>query len=154
MRRVIELCRVVLVSGEGLWIGVTVLLWIYAPHALQVVGKKFSNDEVWKMLLAVPPAILVWSLTTSTNVLFPARNGSNNALLKWPSYWKLKLRVVIAIAWCTVGCLSSLIIFFFRDELLATQNGAIFLAGIGVSLFAAGSMWLASINIRELTERK
>lgn len=64
------------------------------------------------------------------------------------------MRVPVGMGWIAVACASSLIIFLFREELADGQTGAIFVASIGLSSVAAASMWLASITVRELTERK
>jgi hypothetical protein len=150
---VLEAVRVIVISFETVTIAVVILLSYKFPQLLQAIGFRLLEDEdVWKVLLIIPPGMLAWSLREGKETLFPDVSKDNGPLALWPMFWKLKLRVTIAMLWLLLASIICLGLLFFGQAVGINAAGALFLIAIIIALFSAGSLWTASIGVREIIE--
>jgi len=154
MKYVIELLRIVVISPELLLVLVILGLAEYYPLPLSKIGSKIKTDqELWKYLPVIPTTILVWALAQTKDILFPHGSSSNRELLDWPLYWKLKLRVVVSLSIIMLSIISSLAVWFFKNEVSDLRIGVVFCISALVSVIVAVTIWLAVVMIRQITDK-
>lgn len=130
-------------------------LWFHAPTVLESVGQRLRDDrDFWRWVLVAPTAILGFELTQVRQVLFPVKaSDAKRPLTKWPEYWRLRLRVGLALFWTLAAQLADGVIWLYVSDISARTAGTVALCALAVSITAAGSLFWASLDVRQLTER-
>ena len=129
-------------------------LWLTYPSILAQLGRRVIDDgNLLPYILALPGVILIWATTQAKAVLAPASAAQNVQLRAWPDYWRLKIRVLLGLAWIVASCCISLVTWIFRADFASDVVGSLLTTALIVSVFSAGSLWLASITVREIVEK-
>jgi hypothetical protein len=98
---------------------------------------------------ALPLGMLAFNYKESLELLSPA--GANKVVLDWPDYPMLKVRVVIALAWCGVAVVAGLFaVWMVANDSSVQLAVAILVGAILAASAATGSIALARFRIREL----
>jgi hypothetical protein len=99
MRKILEVARVFFFSPEFLLVVVGVVVeWFFAEKMANQIAKISISDDLFKWAIAIPGALLCWSLVSGRKLLFPDKDKSN-ILQRWPDYWILKMCFHVALAW-------------------------------------------------------
>jgi hypothetical protein len=151
----LETIRVIVISPEFLLLLSSVAIYIHWPAPFIDIGNQFkNNNEIWKFILTLPLAICGFSIQYAWKILFPKESGSNNSLLNWPNYWKLKLRVFVSVILCAICIFSAIFILIYSSVLTEKIVGTIFITAVTISTTVAFNQFLAAFKIRELLEIK
>jgi hypothetical protein len=154
MKYFIEFLKALIISPELVAALIIIGISIFQPNWVEAVGNKVKSDqEIWKFLPAIPFAILAWAISQSKDILFPSASSSNRLLLDWPYYWKLKIRVIVSMFLILLCVFASLAIWIFKDEASSLVIGSVFGISTMVSCVVACTLWLATINIRQIVEK-
>jgi len=154
MKYLVEFLRALVVSPEMLSAIIIIAISVYQPNWVEALGNKVKSDqEIWKFLPAIPFAILAWAVPQSKDILFPSASSSNRLLLDWPSYWILKIRVIVSMLLILFCVFASLAIWIFKDEASPFIIGSVFAISTMVSCVVGCTLWLATINIRQIVEK-
>jgi hypothetical protein len=152
--RITDALRTIVVSLETTACFVIAALLAISPEFFATVGGAIKvSEKVWEYVPVIPLAIFPWSALEAKAVLFPAAPSQNRKLRDWPHYWRLKLRVLIALLWAGIAALCAIYVWMFRTDLTASTIGAGFLGALAVSLITAVSLWLAAVRVKEIVER-
>ena len=108
MRKILEITRVFFISPEMLLvvIGVAIQRILEKPIARLLADFNIS-DDLLKWAVAIPGALLCWSLVSGRKLLFPEKD-KNSILQKWPDYWILKICFHVALIWNLIFVLISI----------------------------------------------
>ena len=151
--KVIEAIRVIFVSCEALFVSIIIAIYFYYPAFFVGIGANFqTNDEIWKFIPSIPVVVCGFSIQYAWKILMPLESNSNRLLHEWPSYWKLKLRVILSVILCSICVLFAIAIWFLSKNISSLNVGAIFISSIIVSLTVAFNQFLAAFKVRELME--
>lgn len=151
--KVIEAIRVIFASYEALFLSVIIAIYFYYPAFFVGIGANFqTNDEIWKFIPSIPLIVCGFSIQYAWKILMPLESNSNRLLHEWPNYWKLKLRVILSVIFCSICVLCVITIWFFSKKISNLNVGAIFISSIIISLTVAFNQFLAAFKIRELME--
>ncbi|CAG4886900.1 hypothetical protein [Paraburkholderia saeva] len=108
MRIILEIARTFFISLE--------FPLVIAGVAIQcALGKRIDHllsgvnisDDLFKWAIAIPSALLCWSLVSGRKLLFPEKDKSS-ILQKWQDYWRLKVCFHAALAWNLIFMLISI----------------------------------------------
>lgn len=90
MKKILETARVFFISPELLLvvIGFAIQQSLTNPVERLLANINISDDFL-KWAIAIPGALLCWSLVSGRKLLFPEKD-KNSILQKWPDYWILK----------------------------------------------------------------
>ncbi|MBY4834050.1 hypothetical protein [Burkholderia dolosa] len=87
-------------------IGVAIQQWLVGPVEVLLAGINVTDDFI-KWAVAIPGALLCWSLVSGRKLLFPEKD-KNSILQKWPDYWILKICFHVALIWNLIFVLISI----------------------------------------------
>jgi hypothetical protein len=150
----LDLMRAIFVSAEFVVAIAAGCLLLTIPAAPALIGKKLLADPaLLTWLLALPGGALLWAAVQAKEVLAPASPAQNVYLRAWPEYWRLKLRVLVGIGWLVATCIVAVAMWLFRDDLTQRAIGTLAIPAFLIPPISAASLWLASINVREIVER-
>jgi hypothetical protein len=149
MKMVIEIFRAVFISPEAVAASLPFAILLYSSEPATFAAQQLASDIKWAIGTAVIPlGMLVTTYAFGSEILSPS--GVKKALLVWPDYWKLKMRIVIALGFCLLG----FIFVICGVYMVAHQNlvwGATnVIAGLLSAASALASVALAKWNIREI----
>lgn len=148
-----EFLRALLVSPEMLWLASVGLAAAFVPHWLLNAGSVFLSSDVPNILpvLGAPFAVLVAGFQLSGAVLRP--HADRAVLRSWPDYWRLRLRMTIALGYALVGSLAvtaGWVIYKADHKLLGSSTS---LAGVGVAAVAVASIAYAKQDVEDITDQ-
>lgn len=104
------------------------------------------NDKIIDWALLAPAAVLLWTLTSGREVLFPSE-VKPKALHGWPDFWKLKIHFNVGVFNSIVFSLTALFIGLFYD--LKLFHGLwYFSTCFFITLINAFSFYMANIAIK------
>lgn len=102
MKRIAEVLRVVFISPEFLAGSIPFAISSYWPEPANFAAQLLASDTKWALgMAAIPIGLLVGTYGFASDVL--SLSGAKKAILAWPDYWKLKMRVLVALGYCIVG---------------------------------------------------
>ncbi len=155
LRRALDALRAIVISPEFAGCGLCYLIWLVTPITFDGIGSRIKADEkLWQLVLALPLLVLPWALVEAKAVLFPVEPSSaRRSLHLWPDYWRLKLRVVLALLWILAAAVLSVAVWLFKGDLSDSVAGVLSIGAIVICLIAAGSLWWAAINTKEIVQK-
>lgn len=104
------------------------------------------NDKIIDWALLAPAAVLLWTLTSAREVLFPSEVKSKT-FHEWPDFWKLKIHFNVGVFNSIVFSLAALFIGLFYD--LKHFHGLwYFTTCFFIALINAFSFYMAHIAIK------
>ncbi|WP_155623726.1 hypothetical protein [Burkholderia territorii] len=108
MKKIFEIARVFFISPELLLVlvGVAIQQWLAKSVERLLVDINISDDFL-KWAIAIPGALLCWSLVSGRKLLFPEKD-KKSILQKWPDYWILKICFNVALVWNLIFVLISI----------------------------------------------
>ncbi|WP_155623921.1 hypothetical protein [Burkholderia territorii] len=108
MKKVFEIARVFFISPELLLVlvGIGIQQWLAKSVERLLVDINISDDFL-KWAVAIPGALLCWSLVSGRKLLFPDKD-KKSILQKWPDYWILKICFNVALVWNLIFVLISI----------------------------------------------
>ena len=149
MRKFIEFLRAVFISPELVAGGLPFVISFYWPEPATFVGQQFASDAKWALGTAtIPLGLLATTYAFGTDILSPS--GSKKVVLLWPDYWKLKMRVVVALGFCLLGFICGILGVYLILHQNFVWGATIVIAGLLLSAAALASVALAKWTIREL----
>lgn len=94
--------RVVFISPEMVAGGLPFAVSFYWSEPATFAGQQLALDAKWAWGIAsIPLGMLATTYAFGSDILSPS--GAKKALLSWPDYWKLKMRLVVAMGFCLFG---------------------------------------------------
>lgn len=149
MRKLIEFLRAVCISPELVAAGLPFVISFYWPEPATFVGQQLASDAKWALTTAtIPLALLATTYAFGTDILSPS--GAKKVLLSWPEYWKLKMRVLVALGFCLVGFVGGMLGVYLVLHQNLVWGATITVAGLLLSASALASVALAKWAIREI----
>ncbi|UEP36893.1 hypothetical protein LL998_24940 [Burkholderia ambifaria] len=108
MKKILETARVFFISPELLLvvIGFAIQQSLTNPVERLLANINISDDFL-KWAIAIPGALLCWSLVSGRKLLFPEKD-KNSILQKWPDYWILKICFHVALSWNLIFVMMSI----------------------------------------------
>lgn len=108
MKKITEVARVFFISPEFLLVVIGVAIqMLLAKSVDHVITEINISDDFLKWSIAIPGALLCWSLVSGRKLLFPEKD-KKSILQKWPDYWILKICFHVALAWNLIFVLISI----------------------------------------------
>ncbi|KGC61455.1 hypothetical protein [Burkholderia pseudomallei] len=108
MKKITEVARVFFISPEFLLVVIGVAIqMLLAKSVDHVITEINISDDFLKWAIAIPGALLCWSLVSGRKLLFPEKD-KKSILQKWPDYWILKICFHVALAWNLIFVLISI----------------------------------------------
>lgn len=150
MKRPAELVRALALSPEIASALVIVLAATHWPTVVLRLGGLVHVDRLdgWALtLVAAPFAILIAGYSLGTAVLRPERG--REALAAWSDYWRLRMRVYIALGWMCFGALGW-IIGWILVQMGALRYGiTLALAAVAAAVTALFTVALARHGVQD-----
>lgn len=149
MKRFVEFLRAVFISPEIVAGGLPFAISFYWPEPATFAGHQLASDTKLALGTAsIPLGLLATTYAFGSDILSPS--GAKKALLSWPEYWRLKMRLVVALGFCLLGFICGM----FGVYLVLHQNlvwgATMIIAGVLLSASALASVALAKWAIREI----
>lgn len=149
MTRVIDVVRSVLVSPETAALLFTFLAYIYWPAPYLLLATQVGTDlKSGAEIAAFPLSLIGLTYSLSSDLLSP--QGARKRLLDWPDYWMLKVRVVVALAFCAMCLGMSLVGWYLMAAARSLWGSALIVAGYFCGSVTLSTVGLARWRAREL----
>ena len=145
MKHIGEFVRAVLVSPEVLIGALPFAISSYWPEPANFASEIVMSDTKWTLGMGI--ILLVGTYGLAWDVLSPSE--SKKAILSWPDYWKLKMRIYVALGYCIVG-----IILIMAGVYMIAHEIILWGATIAISGILCGATALATVAIARLTIRE
>jgi hypothetical protein len=149
MKRLLDLIRATVISLETFFVFVGIITFIKWSQWYAMIGNQLSNDgESSKYMFALPPAILIYALSLSNDVLKP--DGKlKERFMEWKEYYRIKDRVLISLFVCLICAISSVAGWLFCKTISKPMLGFILIASITESLVVVICLLLAKFSIQQ-----
>jgi hypothetical protein len=146
--RSLEALRAVVISPEALAIVASIALAILWPEAIVWICEQFEPSDYGGRLalLGIPIALLVPTYSFSYGLLNPG--DSRTELKKWPEYWRLKLRIWVALWYSSLS-----VVAFFVGWAAVEHRAPILGTTLMLSSLLTSSVCLLSVGIARLQLR-
>jgi len=149
MKAINEFLRVVFISPEMLVGILPYAISFYWEEPATFAAQLFVTDNKWVFATAATPlALLAATYSFGSEILSPA--GAKKELLVWPDYWKLKMRVIVALGFCLFGCILALGGAYMVQHEKIIWGATTVVSGLLTAAAALASVALAKWNIREI----
>ncbi|MDN5941074.1 MAG: hypothetical protein L0H94_04235 [Nitrospira sp.] len=149
MSRILEFLRAVIISPEMLAGCLPFVVSSYWPEPANFAAQQLASDTKWAFsIAAIPLGLLAATYASGSDILSPT--GGKKALLAWPDYWKLKMRIVVAFGYCLLGCALTICGVYFVAHQSPVWGGTLAIAGVLCAAAALASVALARLTIREI----
>ncbi|MDN7953774.1 hypothetical protein QZM74_29100 [Burkholderia multivorans] len=108
MKKILEIARAFFVSPELLLVVIGVAIHRYFSKPVdRIIASVTVSDDFFKWVIAIPSALLCWSLVSGRKLLFPEKDGGG-VLQGWSDYWILKICFYVALVWNLIFVLISI----------------------------------------------
>lgn len=108
MKKTLEIARAFFVSLELLVVAIGVIVQQTLKSPVEYLLAEINiSDDLLKWAVAIPGALLCWSLVSGRKLLFPEKD-KKSILQKWPDYWILKIYFHVALIWNLIFTLISI----------------------------------------------
>jgi hypothetical protein len=149
MNRVLEFLRAVIISPEMLAGCLPFMVSSYWPEPANFAAQQLASDTKWAIgIAAIPIGLLAATYAFGSDALSPT--GHKKALLDWPDYWKLKMRIVVAFGYCLLGFAFIVCGVYLVAHESPVWGANLAIAGVLCAAAALASVALARLNIREI----
>lgn len=151
MNRILEFLRAVIISPEMLAGCLPFVVSPYWPEPANFAAQQLASDTKWAFsIAAIPLGLLAATYAFGSDILSPT--GGKKALLAWPDYWKLKMRIVVAFGYCLLGCALIVCGVYLVAHQIPVWGANLAIAGVLCAAAALASVALARLNIREIVQ--
>ena len=149
----IEWLRAALFSVETVVALFTLAMFLLAPdYIVDLVDPLFSIDPPGVLaILAVPYLLTATTWKLAEGLLRPVTNCG--ALLGWPDYWRLALRVRVALLFSVAGAVSSTSGWILYRSIDRFAGASISVAGFLVPGVSLVTVALAKLVSRDILDR-
>ncbi len=149
MKTIIEFLRAFFISPEILVGSLPFVISSYWPEPATFAAQQIASDIKWAWgIAAIPLGLLATTYSFGSEILSPA--GEKKALLAWPDYWTLKLRVLIALGFCILGFAFVVCGIYMVTDHNLVWGATIITSGLLLAATALASVALAKWTIREI----
>jgi hypothetical protein len=153
MKTILDLFRIIFISGEFLIVVVTFFFYQKFSLGLSIISNSlFGNSGP---ITLVPWALVLiyvgGTIAGARTLLFPKDN--NKVYLNWPSYPQIYRRALFAIIWSSLAGVITVFLMVFKSKISPPFLGFAYIAITLSSLFSAISLIFANFKIRFLIEK-
>ena len=153
MKNILDLFRMIIISGEIAIVLISFLFFLRAPVLLSEISKSLFEGSL--PITTIPWALIFvyvgTTITSSKSLLFPKEN--NRTLLNWSLYPALYRRAIFAIIWTSLSGLITVIIMIFKSYFSHSLIGFIYISVTASSLLSAITIILANFKVRYIIEK-
>ena len=151
--RLREFVRAAFVSPEAVWIAVVLLGATMVPQWLLKAGAALLTGEVVIVVavLGGPFAFVGAAYRLSGSVLRP--HGDRAVLRSWPDYWRLRLRVMVALAYTFTGAIAVTLGWIIYKSGSPLFGSVVSLCGGGVTAIALATIAHAKQDVEDIIDR-
>ena len=150
MSRILDFFRLAFVSPELVLALLPIAVYAYAPDWADMLLKPMGDSVGWGLSAAgLPAAMLAFNYKESSELL--SLSGGKKVLIEWPDYPRLKMRVLVALAWCLLGIFAC-----FGATWMVAKNSlpllgiTFMISGLLSAAAATATIALAKFSLREL----
>jgi len=150
MRRILDLFRLVFVSPELVLALLPIAIYTYAPDWADLLLKPMGDGVGWGLSAAgLSLAMLAFSYKEGFELL--SLSGGKKVLIEWPDYPRLKMRILVAFAWCLFGACACIGATWMVAKNSHPLFGITFMiSGLLSAAAATATIALARFSLREL----
>lgn len=147
--------RMIFVSPEFIVFLVAIVLREYAPDVLNKIGMVMLKDSQasWQLLLTIVGSYVGTGFYCGSRILFPSEQKLNKALLEWPSYDSLKIRVYWGMALILAAATITFWQWIIRADSLALESGFWYATSTAIAFVIVISFVYNSWQIKMTIER-
>ena len=147
--KLVDFLRAALVSPELFAaLAAAFLTQVFRQDVATLAPKLASVDVgVALTLLGLPLGLIGGTFALGNKVLHPP--AGRDILLEWQQYWRLKLRVWLAVAFSVCGAAAFWIGLYLVWRSHPVSGATVGLAGLAAALTALGTIAVASFTVRE-----
>lgn len=150
MRRILDLFRLVFVSPELVLALLPIAIYAYTPDWADMFLKPMGDGVGWGLSAAgLSMAMLAFSYKEGFELL--SLSGGKKVLIAWPDYPRLKIRILVAFAWCLFGTFACLGATWMVAKNSQPLLGITFMiSGLLSAAAATATIAMARFSLREL----
>lgn len=150
--RAVEASRVLLLSPELVAALAVITISVWLPSPLAAVGEFFvaADAGVAATLLCAPTAVAVATYHFGTKLLRP--DNGRNLLVEWPGYWRLRLRIRVALAFNAIGLLGWFVGWVLLRVGHPLSGATVGLMSLAMSLVSLCSVALANQDLGDILD--
>lgn len=150
MRRTLDFLRLVFVSPELVLALLPIAIYTYTPDWADLLLAPMSDGLRWGLSAAgLSFAMLAFSYKESFELL--SLSGGKKVLIDWPDYPKLKMRILVAFAWCLLGAVACVCATWMVAKSLQPLFGVtLMISGLLAAAASTATIALARFSLREL----
>lgn len=150
MSRILDFARLVFVSPELVLALLPIAIYAYAPDWADIFLKPMGDGLGWGLSAAgLSLAMLTFSYKEGFELL--SLSGGKKVLIEWPDYPRLKIRILVAFAWCLLGAFACFCATWMVAKNLQPLLGITFMvSGLLSAAAATATIALARFSLREL----
>jgi hypothetical protein len=130
-----------------------IIIFIYSkyPQIFHSIGAFIKTQDLSYWTSVGPISILAVNGKFCKNILFP--HEKNKVLLNWDDYSELKIMACIGVVWSFIAMILFFLPFLSPFAIPAQIIGVLITCSLCIFLITTSTMWIASIQIRELLEK-
>ena len=149
MKKLIEIAHSFFISVELaiVAVGVVAQLALTKSIANMLLGVHIP-DDLFKWAIAIPGALLGWSLVSGRKVLFPDKDKAN-IIQKWSDYWRLKIYFHVTLAWNVVFLMISVYAWLYDWKVPSSSHFIALVVSILGSSTSSFSLYNAQTRVEE-----
>ncbi len=144
-----ECLRAFFISPEILVGSLPFVISSYWQDPATFAAQHIASDIKWAWgIAAIPFCLLATTYSFGSKILSPS--GEKKALLSWPDYWTLKLRVPIALGFCILSFAFVVCGIYMVTDHNLVWGATIITSGLLLATTALASAALDKWTIREI----
>lgn len=150
MKTIVEYARVYLISPEVATVLAAAAILVVKPTVLEALGRTLLSGGTGldTALFFAPFALAMLSYKWGDDILNPPDKA---ALIEWPDYWRLRLRVWASLAFAALGITAWVIGFLMLTLSQAHAIAAcLIVASGGLLLVSTATVGVARLMIKEI----
>jgi hypothetical protein len=152
-RRLLDLGRMVFISGEFPYLLLLVAIAYYRADWFSALGRALTKDaEMTKWVPGTAATFCAASLALAWKLTVPLGAG-NRDLLDWRGYDLLKARRNYSVLLTTSAAVGTAVVWIFAGTIDVFWIGWLAAAALGVSLISVSCMFNAALTLREILEK-
>lgn len=151
MNKAVETLRAVVIGPEFVWIGLVVAVGLSRPAWMLFFGRAFLElDAVVVAILGAPFALVAVAYKIVSGIRRPTSEPL--AMRDWPDYWRLKIRLMVGLAYSLASACSVLLGWgLYRGNQKLTGT-ALTVGGFGVAAIVVASVAYARHAVEDIID--
>ena len=148
--RTIEYARIAFISPELIAVLVVFLFWLTTPRFFARFAELVITAEFGSLLtlLGVPCAILFTVYRLGFETLNPPEK--KDILVKWPEYWKLKVRIIISLISAILALVGAWLGWYLIDSGRIPGGSLLTVASLALGATTVASVAFARLELRDI----